>query len=45
MAAAIKDSAGFCQPLATISKVGIDIQLGETSNAMVMANSLRLQQV
>lgn len=41
----MKDAAGFCRPLATISKVGIELDFGNAKHAVVMSDCLRLQQV
>lgn len=44
-ASPIRDAADFCRPLAAISNVQINVEYGDAEHAMVMAESLRLQQV
>lgn len=41
----VKDAADFCRPLATISKVGIELDFENARHAVVMSDCLRLQQV
>lgn len=40
----IKDAVDFCRPLAAVSKVDITINMSNTEHAIIMSDTLRLQQ-
>jgi len=45
LAGPVIDAADFCRPLATISGVELQVDLGDSERASVQSNTLRMEQV